>query len=81
MGVSTGPVIAGNVGGGGRATYTVYGEAVNLASRLEALNKEQGTSILVSGTTTEGSKESNLAKVGQVNVRGVSGPVDIYTLA
>lgn len=81
VGVSTGPVIAGNVGGGGRTTYTVYGEAVNLASRLEALNKDQGTSILVSGTTAEGAKESNLANVGQVDVRGVSEPVDIYTLA
>ncbi|MEM7045464.1 MAG: adenylate/guanylate cyclase domain-containing protein, partial [Pseudomonadota bacterium] len=81
VGVSTGPVIAGNVGGGGRATYTVYGEAVNLASRLEALNKEQGTSFLVSGTTAEGAKESNLAKVGQVDVRGIREPVDIYTLA
>ncbi len=81
VGVSTGPVIAGNVGGGGRTTYKVYGEAVNLASRLEALNKEQGTSILVSGTTADGSRKSNLAKVGQVNVRGISEPVDIYTLA
>ncbi|MEM9440557.1 MAG: adenylate/guanylate cyclase domain-containing protein [Pseudomonadota bacterium] len=81
VGVSTGPVIAGNVGGGGRATYTVYGEAVNLASRLEALNKEQGTSFLVSGTTAEGAKVSNLAKVGQVDVRGIREPVDIYTLA
>ncbi len=81
VGVSTGPVIAGNVGGGGRATYTVYGEAVNLASRLEALNKEQGTSILVSGTTVEGARKSGLTKVGEVQVRGVSEPVDIYTLA
>ena len=81
VGVSTGPVIAGNVGGGGRATYTVYGEAVNLASRLEALNKEQGTSILVSGTTVEGARKSDLTKVGEVQVRGVSEPVDIYTLA
>ena len=81
VGVSTGPVIAGNVGGGGRAAYTVYGEAVNLASRLEALNKEQGTLILVSGTTAEGAKERSLAKVGQVDVRGVSDSVDIYTVA
>ena len=81
VGVSTGPVFAGNVGGGGRATYTVYGEAVNLASRLEALNKEQGTLILVSETTAGGAKERNLVKVGQVDVRGISESVDIYTVA
>ncbi len=81
VGVSTGPVIAGNVGGGGRAAYTVYGEAVNLAARLEALNKEKGTRILISGTTAEGANERDLAKVGQVDVRGVSDPVDIYTVA
>lgn len=80
VGVSTGPVIAGNVGGGGRSAYTVYGEAVNLASRLEALNKERGTSLLVSGTTAAGAARSNLEKVGQVEVRGFSAPVDIHTM-
>lgn len=81
VGVSTGHVIAGNVGGGGRVAYTVYGEAVNLAARLEALNKEYGTSILVSGKTAEGVKAGNLKQVGQVDVRGISKPVDVYTLA
>lgn len=81
VGVSTGLVIAGNVGGGGRVAYTVYGEAVNLAARLEALNKEYGTSILVSGKTAEGIKAGNLKQVGQVDVRGISKPVDVYTLA
>ncbi len=80
VGVSTGPVIAGNVGGGGRSTYTVYGEAVNLASRLEALNKEQGTSILVSGTTADGVAEGKLKKVGQAEVRGVSSSVEIFSV-
>ncbi len=81
VGVSTGLIIAGNVGGGGRAAYTVYGDAVNLASRLEALNKQQGTRILVTGATAKEVHETQLARVGEIDVRGVSDPVDIYSVA
>lgn len=81
VGVSTGSVIAGNVGGGGRATYTVYGEAVNLASRLESLNKTQGTAVLISEKTTQDLEDNSLTEVGSVTVRGFSMPVKIFTLA
>lgn len=80
IGLSTGPVIAGNVGGGGRTAYTVYGEAVNLASRLEALNKEHGTSVLIAAETAAGVNMPTLRRVKQAELRGVSKAVDIYSL-
>ena len=43
VGVNTGPVVAGNLGGGGRQSYTVHVDAVILAARLEALSEESGT--------------------------------------
>ena len=51
VGVNTGEVFAGNVGAKDRLSYTVHGDAVNMAARLEAMNKEFGTRILIGGST------------------------------
>ena len=77
--VSTGPVIAGSVGGSGRQSYTVYGDTVNLASRLEALNKERGTSIIVDASTVAILTTAPFQEMGQVSVRGFNAPVGIYS--
>lgn len=80
IGINTGPLIAGNVGGGGRQSYTVHGNAVNLAARLEALCKEYGTSLLLSATTAKALPHAKLIVVGDIAVRGLSKPVTLYSL-
>ncbi len=80
VGLSSGPVVAGNVGGGGRQSYTVYGDSVNLAARLESMNKDFGTSLLVSQSTAEQVDDGLLEKIGETEVRGLREPVGLYSL-
>lgn len=81
VGIATGPVAAGVVGGQGRRVYTLYGDTVNLAQRLEAMNKPQGTRLTVSETTWEAAgRPGSLEPLGAVTVRGREEPAPAYAL-
>jgi class 3 adenylate cyclase len=80
VGINTGMLVAGNVGGGGRQSYTVHGDTVNLAARLEALCKEHGASLLLSASTAKALPAEKLMAVGDITVRGFAEPVTVYSI-
>ncbi len=81
VGISSGPVIGGSIGAGQRMSFTLLGDTVNLAARLEELNKHHGTRILVSQSTRDLCGERfAFDALGEVPVRGRSEPVAIFSV-
>ena len=81
-GVHTGPVVCGNLGVAGRSEFTVIGDTVNLAARLEGLTRELGGEVVVSEAAWEALAEPRPPADGplEVEIRGRKGRVRVYRL-
>ena len=76
IGVNTGPVIAGTVGGGGRLEYTVVGDAVNVASRLQ--NEAEGGEIVATASTVAAAPSVRCESIGIRHVKGREEAVEVF---
>ena len=79
IGVNSGPVVAGSIGGAGRLSFSVIGDAVNLCSRVEAKTRETGDPVLITeATRAQLSETIEVESRGELEIRGYSEPIELY---
>jgi class 3 adenylate cyclase len=86
VGIHSGPVIAGCLGGGLRLEFTVIGDTVNTASRLESLAKKMGLEVLLSREVRErvvinSEPVPSITSLGRVEIRGKQKSLEVYTVS
>jgi adenylate cyclase len=82
IGINTGLVIAGTIGGGGKLEFTLIGDAVNVAARVEQLTKTTGDAILLTDHTVDGltARPPELIDRGAHALKGKAAPVQVFAL-
>lgn len=80
IGLNTGVVIAGTIGGGGKLEFTLIGDTVNVAARAEQLTKVTGDAILLTGQTVDGltARPPELVGRGTYQLKGKLAPMEVF---
>jgi adenylate cyclase len=83
VGISSGPVVAGSIGGGGRLEFSVIGDPVNVAARVQAITRETGDVVLLTEATRclMKMRESGVYARGEAELRGIASPVALYSVS